>query len=237
MSREDIKIIGGNEVKVDLKPEELDELVDVWFQEMDKLVDTPISEIRQLVDNVLERVSEESKLIEAQQKRERRVHLIEDLREAINRGDMTIVRKNGKVAGMVRVVALQDELHWITREDAIEGRVFEIGKALTIPEAQGEGIYGMVNEQAIANLRKKYGDVSILAGTKNDIIKKMYRKDGWREIGFEGYLRIYGDSEAYIASRKDKDNKNGWTAFLYIGKLHRMVHGEGRAVPWDGKPV
>lgn len=229
MSREDIKIIGGNEVKVDLKPEELDELVDVWFQEMDKPVDTPISEIRQLVDNVLERVSEESKLIEAQQKRERRVHLIEDLREAINRGDMTIVRKNGKVVGMVKVM----EIYWAARSDLIEGRVFEIGKALTIPEARGKGIYKIVSEQAIADLREKYGDVSILAGTKNDIIKKIYRRDGWREIGFGGYLRIHGYPDEYIESRKDKDNKDGWTAFLYTPKRDRRI----MRIPWDGKPL
>lgn len=232
MPREEIEIIGGNGVKEDLKPGELDTLVDIWFQEMDKPVDAPISETRQLVGDVLEENSAERKLAEAQWKKERRPQLVEDLREAMKRGDMTIARKNGKIVGMVRVMELQKEIHWHAPNEAIEGRVFEIGKALTIPEAQGQGIYKTVREQAIANLKEKYGDVSILAATQNDAIKKLHRKDGWEEIGFEGYLRIHGAPDEYIKSRKD-EGKKGWTAFLHVGKLHRMV----RTVPWDGKPV
>ncbi len=228
MPREDIEIIGGNEVKEDLKPGELDELVDIWFQEMDKPVDAPISETRQLVGGVLEENSAESELAEDQRKKERRAHLMEDLHGALNRGDMTIARKNDKVVGMVRVM----EITWAAQDDLIVGKVFEIGKALTIPEVQGQGIYKIVREQAIANLREKYGDVSILAATQNDAIKKLHRKDGWKEIGFERYLRIHGAPDEYIKSRKDKDSEDGWTAFLYIGELHNMV----RMVPWDGKP-
>ena len=229
MPREEIEIIGGNGVKEDLKPGELDTLVDIWFQEMDKPVDTPISETRQLVGGVLEENSAERQLAEAQWKKERRPQLVEDLREAMKRGDMTIARKNGKVVGMVRVVEIYQTVH----SDLIEGRIFEIGKALTIPEVQGQGIYKVVSEQAIANLRKKYGDVSILAGTKNDIIKKMYVRDGWREISFGGYLHIYGAPDEYIKSRKDKDDKDGWTAFLYTPRRDRRI----MRMPWDGKPL
>ncbi|MBI4235129.1 GNAT family N-acetyltransferase [Candidatus Peregrinibacteria bacterium] len=235
MPLDDIEIIGGNETKNHLQAGELEKLVALWMKETYQPVDVPISRTRVLVESVLKDLPMGNKLIsilsdvrerlrdrfpqfsktrqfQAEQKEQSRASLIQHLQKAIDRGDMTIARKEGKAIGMVRV----HKLDAVGSNQFIDGDVYEIGKALIVPEERGNGIYRALRKQAIANLRKKYGDVSILAGTKIEAIKKLNREDGWTEIGFDNYLRIHGTPEAYIDSRKENIQRKGGTAFLYI---------------------
>lgn len=235
MALKNLEIITGDEVKECVGSEDLDHLVDLWMQETYEPNLLPVSKIRRKIEYVLNGIPMGSRLlavmlgirehlrdrfpqfsktrkIQAGQKEMYRKGLTEHLRQAIERGDMVIAKKGDKIVGMVRVYKLDH----VAPNDFAEGNVFEIGKALIIPEERRKGIYRKIREQMIAHVRKKYGDVPILAGTKSESIKKLNRADGWIEIGFEEYMRIYGNPYDYIESAKDDIKQDGWTAFLYI---------------------
>lgn len=235
MPSEDVEIIGGDETKKCLQPGELERLVGLWMDETYHPVNVPISRTRITIEGILNGLPMGEKLtsvvsgvrerlrdhfpqfsrtrkFQYAQREQFRQGLTKHLQEAIDRGDMVIARKNGKAVGMVRVYKLDK----VTPNKFVNGDIYEIGKALVIPEERGKGVYRKLRKQAIAHLREKYGDVPILAGTKTESVKKLNREDGWTEIGFENYLRIYGDTDNYIDSRKEDIQRKGWTAFLSI---------------------
>jgi len=235
MLLEDIEIIGGDETKERLQPGELDRLVSLWMDETYQPVEVPISRTRELVEGVLNGLPIGDKLnsvvsgvrerlrnrfpqfsktrkFQAEQREQFRLGLTQHLQEAIDRGDMVIARKDGKTIGMVRVYKLDK----VAPNQFVNGDIYEIGKALVVPEERRKGIYRELRKQAIVHLREKHGDVPILAGTKTEGVKKLNREDGWVEIGFDNYLRIYGATDDHIDSRKQDIQRKGWTAFLYI---------------------
>ncbi len=235
MQLEDIEIIGGDETKDRLRRDELDQLVKLWMTETYQPVYVPISRIRDLAEGVLNGLPMGKKLtsvvsgvherlrdlfpqfsttrkLQSEQREDSRKMLTEHLQESIDRGDMVIARKNNKAIGMVRVYKLDK----VAPNQFVNGDTYEIGKALVIPQERGKGVYRELRKQAIAHVREKYGDVPILAGTKTAATKKLNRKDGWTEIGFDNYLRIYGAPDDYIDSQKEDIQLKGWTAFLYI---------------------
>lgn len=235
MPLEDVEIIGGDETKERLQSGELDRLVGLWMDETYQPIDAPISRMRDLVESVLnglpmgekitsavsgvrERLHDrlpqfsQTRKFQAEQREQFRQGLTKHLQEAIDRGDMVIARKNDKAIGMVRVYKLDK----VALNRFVDGDIYEIGKALVVPEERGRGVYRELRKQAITRLRAKYGDVPILAGTKTGGVKKLNREDGWTEIGFENYLRIHGAPDDYIDSQKEDIEREGWTAFLYI---------------------
>ena len=201
MPLDDLEIIGGNDVLNQLKPRDLDVLVDLWVEETFEPVDLPVSQTRASVGEVLDDHEKFQIALKARSKADLRQHL----EDVLAQGNMVIAKKDGRVIGMVRVMKLDRD-----------GDIFEIGKGLVVPEERGKGVYAKVREHAIAQLRAKYGDVSILAGTKTEATKRLNRNDGWQEIGFAEYLRIHGAPDDYIESQKDDIKNKGWTAFLYV---------------------
>lgn len=237
MPLEDVEIIRGDETKERLQPGELYRLVTLWMVETYHPVDRPYFENKGLIEGVLnglpmgekltsivsgvrERLSDrfpqfsKTRKFQAEQREQFRQGLTEHLQEAIDRGDMVIARKNDKAIGMVRVCKLEK----VAPNQFVDGDIYEIGKALVVPGERGKGVYRELRKQAIAHVREKYGDVPILAGTKTEGVKKLNREDGWTEIGFDNYLRIYGAPDDYIDSQKEDIQRKGWTAFLYIPK-------------------
>lgn len=231
----DIEIIGGDGPKERLQRDELERLVELWMNETYQPVDVPIYGTRDLVESVLNGLPMGKKLtsvvygvherlrdlfpqlsrtrkLQAEQREDSRKRLTEHLQESIDRGDMVIARKNNKAIGMVRVYKLDK----VAPNNFVNGDIYEIGKALVIPEERRKGVYRELRKQAITHVREKYGDVPILAGTKTEAIKKLNHNDGWTEIGFDNYLRIYGAPDDYITSQKEDIQQKGWTAFLYI---------------------
>jgi predicted GNAT family N-acyltransferase len=199
MSLENLEIIDGEAVKENLKSDELEKLVTVWLGESSPNVDTTALETHEQVAETLK-------------KKEKSESLTKHLKEVIDAGDMVIARVDGKIAGMVRVY---DTGRAVTVQN-VQHPFFEVGKALVMPEFRKQGIYKKLRAQSIANLRKKHGDVLILSGTKQDHVKKLNRDDGWMEIGFDDYMRIYGASEEEIQAEHEARIKKGWTAFLYV---------------------
>lgn len=235
MPLDDVEIIVGDETKERFQLGELDRLVGLWMDETYNPVSAPISRTRDLIEGVFNGLPIGGKLtsvisgvcerlrnrfpqlsktrtFQAEQREEFRKGLTQHLQEAIDRGDMVIARKNDKAIGMVRVYKLDK----VAPNKFVDGDIYEIGKALVVPEERGRGVYRELRKQAITHLREKYGDVPILAGTKTEGVKKLNREDGWTEIGFENYLRIYGAPDNYIDSRKEDIQHKDWTAFLYI---------------------
>lgn len=203
-----LEILTGEEVKKQLKPADLDQFVALWADETFKPVQTPLLETKEAVENALkERVLKQEK-----DKNEFKRYLKGHFEEVMDKGDMIIAKVNGRVVGMVRVMKFDNPRN----TTLVDGEIFEIGKAMIIPEERGKGIYGKIREQALAHVRAKYGDMPILAGTKTEATKKLNRKAGWAEIGFAEYLRIHGAPEEHIESHKTEWEKEGWTAFLYI---------------------
>jgi GNAT superfamily N-acetyltransferase len=199
MPLENLEIIEGEAVKDNLQAEELKKLATVFLEESSPTVDTTTFETH---EQVAETLKKENKL----------ESLTKHLREVIDAGDMVIARVDGKIAGMVRVY----DTGRVLNIKNMEYPFFEIGKALVLPEFRKQGIYTKLRAQSIANLREKSGDVLILSGTRQEHVKKLNRDDGWDEIGFDNYLRIYGATEEEIRAEHESRMKKGWTAFLHI---------------------
>lgn len=219
MPQETIEILNGKETKKHLtfNPQELERLVDAWMEETNPPVEIPISEFRHLASYALRGTPIgdyiASKIIKERQRRERaeeKRELIDHLGDELNSQHMVIARMNGRAVGMVRVRKL-----YVVGSKVVYGDIFEIGKGITLPEIRGRGVYRQMSDLVIEQLRKWYGAVTILTGTKNETIKAMRRKDGWQEIGFEEYMRIWDYKEDDIASCRDDIQQKGWTAFLY----------------------
>ncbi len=199
MSLNDLEIIGGEEVRKNLNPGDLENLVNVWMNETSPQVEANALETHEAIQEALDRKGKSDSLID-------------HLRESIDKGDMIIARVDGKIAGMVRVYDTGRK----TKVKDVEYPFFEIGKALVLPEFRNQGIYKKLRAQSIHHLREKAGDVLILTGTKSDYVKKIARDDGWEEIGFDNYLRIYGANEESIEAKHEERIKKDWTAFLHI---------------------
>lgn len=206
MPPDDLEVIEGETVKKQLKPHELDALVDLWVEETFEPIDAYVDQTKIAVGHAL------YDHIQLQAKTRYKTGLREHLQEIIEKGDMVIARREGRVIGMVRVMKLDR----VGANKFVNGDVYEIGKGLIIPEERGKGVYSKIRQQVVAHLRAKYGDVPILAGTKTEATKKVNRKDRWQEIGFEEYMRIHGAPDDYIESQRDWIKEKGWTAFLYI---------------------
>lgn len=238
MVSEKVEIIGNEEIKSQVKPEDLDPLIHGWMEEMYQPIQVPRTGIRALVDRAINSIPSDtarSAVMEVREglrdrfpglsetrsaapllKAQSRHFLERDLDSSLSNGDMVVAKRDGEVVSMVRFFPFT-----AGKNSYVEGDMVELGKGFTLPEARRKGIYREVREQAISNIKAKYGDVPILTATKTDAIKKLNRaavltQTGWQEISFEDYLRIKGDSEYSIDLRKPDIIEKGWTAFLYI---------------------
>ncbi|PKL36739.1 hypothetical protein CVV38_02450 [Candidatus Peregrinibacteria bacterium HGW-Peregrinibacteria-1] len=240
MSLDGLEILEGEDVKRRLSSEDLRRFVVLWVHEtfvpMEKAVSPRLQKfldfvgelpqggkVLSLVKATRDKVSERFPGLSSQKNSNdyQRFTYIEQyssyLEEMIANGDVVVACRDGRPVSMVRVTKLSGAV----KSDLYSGELYEIGKALTVPEERGKGIYRRVRQQAIDHLRTKYGDVAILTGTKNEGVKKLNREDGWREIGFDNYLKLHGAPPDYIAKQRAENAKEGWTAFLYVPEVGR----------------
>lgn len=233
METQNYEIFEGNEVMEELTDEDLDVLVDLWTREKFDPSGTYLKLPRKIkiflskekAGRNLFRISSEIygkihrilstkkyRKFYSERENEFKNEFKKELQELIGKEDLIIAKKGQKVVGMVRV-AKQGH---IKPNKFTNLPVYELGRALVVPEERNKGVYKQLRAKAINHLRKKYGDVPILTGTKNESVKKMNRADGWKEIGFDEYLRLHGTPEEYIKQAGKGLEKEGWTAFLFI---------------------
>lgn len=197
---DDLEIEDGEKLRANLKDEELEGLVGAWMEYLHPEVEGTVMETSESVKMALARKEDSD-------------FLVSHLKEAVLRGDMVVARMGGEVAGMVRA------FHVTTSHvNDVDWPILEIGKALVMPKFRKQGIYRKINAKLISNLREKYGDVILLAGTKQEHVKTMHRAEGWVEIDFAVYQKLHGYPEEEIAAQYESRMKDGWTAFLYIPK-------------------
>jgi predicted GNAT family N-acyltransferase len=136
----------------------------------------------------------------------------EELKEIADRGDLIVERVNGEVVSFCALKPLKT----VGANPHVSGQVFELGRAFTKVEYRGQGYYRKVRDRAIEHARQKYPEATLITATDKDQIKEMNRRDGWTEISFSDFLRIYDDPP---------EEQEGWTAF-YLAREENHNSGQ-----------
>lgn len=205
MSLENLEIIDGEAVKENLKPEEVDVLVEAFIESTSRKVDLTVLETHEAVQEALDRKG-------------RADALTRHIYEVIDEGDMVIARVDGKIAGMISGYLFTYRYHPDPEnEHFVEVPVIEMGKGRVLDSFQDNGIYSKMRAKLFSNLKVKHPNAMILAATKDTKIKTLCSKNPeLEEISFERYLRIHNDPEPLVQAKLPKMLKGGWTAFLHI---------------------
>lgn len=142
--------------------------------------------VRDLLGSMQQRVKSESELWQKARDRAYPTNTVKDETEGyiksiermLEKGELLAIRKDGKV---VSIIAIRDAyIKWPDGRDC-----FEIGKAATLSEECGQGLYKILANEAAKQLKEKHPDAPILRGTKNPRVKKHLLKAGWKEVPFD----------------------------------------------------
>ena len=170
------------------------------------------SRVRNKIRGIFPQFSRQRKF-DAMRKSDLKNRLVDTLKEAIAQGDMFIARDeaNQRIIGMVKASKLEKG----GENSPVQGEVVEIGKAFIVPDARGAGIYSQLRTQVVDHVISKYPNATLLTGTKNEAVKHMSRKAGWREISYGDYMRIHGASEEEVALHEPRMQAQGACGFIY----------------------
>jgi GNAT superfamily N-acetyltransferase len=106
----------------------------------------------------------------------------------LKKGELLAIRKDGKIAS---IIAMRENFFkWPDGRDC-----YEIGKAATLPEYEGQGLYKTLAAEAEKQLKEKYPEAPIIRGTKNPRVKNHLRNEGWKEIPIS-----YGMNETEVST-------------------------------------
>jgi GNAT superfamily N-acetyltransferase len=155
MRTEDFEIVEGDAVKERLKPVQFEALLDAWVDEHFQPIDSPVSEIRRTIESISPLFAGFGRLIrqkgEWKQRAELKGYIREIVEKSIEEGTMVVAEKDGRILGMIKVSRLKE----VGENNLVRGDVFEMGKAFTIPEARGQGIYRQLRAAMIRRVQKK----------------------------------------------------------------------------------
>lgn len=101
-----------------------------------------------------------------------------------------------------------------------DGReVYEVAKAVTFPEFEGKKLGGRIMKVAFDTIREKYPDAPVMLITKNEKIKRKYRKLGWKELDIRGMNETFNRLEQQRAQGITDDERirrdAGWDHYGY----------------------
>lgn len=101
-----------------------------------------------------------------------------------------------------------------------DGReVYEVAKAVTFPEFEGRKLGGRIMKVAFDSIREKYPDAPVMLITKNEKMKRKYRKLGWRELDIRGMNATFNRLEQQRAQGITDDERvkrdAGWDRYGY----------------------
>lgn len=98
-------------------------------------------------------------------------------------------------------------------------KVYEVAKAVTLPEFEGKKLGGRIMKVAFDAIREKYPDAPVMLITKNEKMKRKYRKLGWKELDIRELNSTFNRLEQQRAQGITDDERAkrdaGWDYFGY----------------------
>lgn len=136
----------------------------------------------------------------------------EELIKNIAEGNAFILLINGEPAATASLQKYRFKLK--------DGReLYEVAKAVTFPEFEGKKLGGRIMKVAFDAIREKYPDAPVMLITKNEKMKRKYRKLGWKELDIRELNATFNRLEQQRAQGMTDDERvkrdAGWDRYGY----------------------
>jgi|CXWL01.1.fsa_nt_gi predicted GNAT family N-acyltransferase len=138
-------------------------------------------------------------------------YVYEDLLAAGQEGNLTVAVEDNHIVSIIRIEKIDQPGGMFQGS----GPVLELGRAYTMPELRGKGMYRKLRAEALQGALEKYGKLPIITATSSDLVKKMSLSEGGQQISFAEYLRIKGVPVDRIEEVAPDRDEKGFVGFVF----------------------